>query len=177
PICFLNVPLPAIVSGAGAIGLLGGRLSPSKFRGVSSHARSAEASLLGDEQVSAEHTRPNWLRAWKVIVVCVALWVAPTLIAGFDKGWHSTLFNEGIFFSKAAVITFGGAYAVLPYVAQEAMFHYGWLRPGQMMDGLGLAETTPGPLIMVVQFVDFVGAWQHPDGLPPVLAATFGALI
>ena len=101
----------------------------------------------------------------------------PTLIAGLTRGWQGTLFKEGIFFSKAAVVTFGGAYAVLPYVAQEAMNHYGWLKPGQMMDGLGLAETTPGPLIMVVQFVGFVGAWQHPDGLPPVLAATLGALI
>jgi chromate transporter len=105
------------------------------------------------------------------------LWIAPTLIAGIAKGWQSTLFNEGLFFSKAAVVTFGGAYAVLPYVAQQALFHYGWLKPGQMMDGLGLAETTPGPLIMVVQFVGFMGAWQHPEGLPPLLAATLGALL
>ena len=75
------------------------------------------------------------------------------------------------------MITFGGAYAVLPYVAQQALFHYGWLKPGQMMDGLGLAETTPGPLIMVLQFVGFIGAWQHPEGLPPLLAATLGALL
>jgi len=75
------------------------------------------------------------------------------------------------------VVTFGGAYAVLPYVAQQALFHYGWLKPGQMMDGLGLAETTPGPLIMVLQFVGFMGAWQHPEGLPPLLAATLGALL
>jgi chromate transporter len=87
------------------------------------------------------------------------------------------LFQEGFFFSKAAVVTFGGAYAVLPYVAQQAVSHYGWLQPGQMMDGLGLAETTPGPLIMVVQFVGFMGAWQHPDGLVPWLAATLGALL
>jgi len=93
------------------------------------------------------------------------------------RGWESTLFKEGLFFSKAAVVTFGGAYAVLPYVAQQALFHYGWLKPGQMMDGLGLAETTPGPLIMVLQFVGFMGAWQHPEGLPPLVAATIGALI
>ncbi len=90
-------------------------------------------------------------------------------------GWRSTLFYEGVFFSKAAVVTFGGAYAVLPYVAQQALSHYGRLQPGQMLDGLGLAETTPDPLIMVVQFVGFVGARQHPDGLPPLLAATLGA--
>ena len=93
------------------------------------------------------------------------------------RGWESTLFKEGLFFSKAAVVTFGGAYAVLPYVAQQALFHYGWLKPGQMLDGLGLAETTPGPLIMVLQFVGFMGAWQHPEGLPPLVAATIGALI
>jgi len=105
------------------------------------------------------------------------LWFAPTVAVGLWKGGQSTLFHEGLFFSKAAVVTFGGAYAVLPYVAQQALFHYGWLKPGQMMDGLGLAETTPGPLIMVLQFVGFVGAWQHPEGLSPLLAGTLGALI
>jgi chromate transporter len=92
-------------------------------------------------------------------------------------GWNHTLFQEGVFFSKAAVVTFGGAYAVLPYVTQQALFHYGWLKPGQMMDGLGLAETTPGPLIMVLQFVGFMGGWQHPQGLSPLFAATVGALL
>src|SRR4029077_4005089 len=104
-------------------------------------------------------------------------WIAPLLAVGLWLGWNHTLFNEAVFFSKAAVVTFGGAYAVLPYVAQQALFHYGWLKPGQMMDGLGLAETTPGPLIMVLQFVGFMGAWQHPEGLPQLLAATLGALL
>ena len=176
-IYFFKVPFPVIVLAAGAIGLVGGRFWPTKFHVVSGHGTNSEASVLSDEQSSAEHTRPSWARAWKVIVVCVALWAAPTLLAGFVCGWQSTLFNEGVFFSKAAVVTFGGAYAVLPYVAQEAVYHYGWLHPGQMMDGLGLAETTPGPLIMVVQFVGFVGAWQHPEGLSPVVAATLGALV
>ncbi len=97
--------------------------------------------------------------------------------AGWAIGWRSTLFQEGVFFSKAAVVTFGGAYAVLPYVAQQAVSHFGWLQPGQMLDGLGLAETTPGPLIMVVQFVGFVGAWQNPNGLAPLFAASLGALL
>ncbi len=176
-IYFLKAPFPVIVLSAGLLGLIGGRFWPAKFQAPAGHGSQSDASVLSDEQESAEHTRPNWSRAFKVIAVCVALWVTPTLVAGFMNGWHSTLFNEGVFFSKAAVVTFGGAYAVLPYVAQQAMFHYGWLHPGQMMDGLGLAETTPGPLIMVVQFVGFVGAWQHPDGLPPLLAATLGALI
>ncbi len=171
------MPFPAIVLGAGLLGLLGGRFWPAKFSVVSGHSSAADASVLGDEETSPGQTQPAWVRSLKVILVCVTLWITPTLVAGFVKGWESTLFREGLFFSKAAVVTFGGAYAVLPYVAQEAMFHYGWLRPGQMMDGLGLAETTPGPLIMVVQFVGFVGAWQHPEGLPPLLAATLGALL
>ena len=177
-IYFLKLPFPLIVLGAGIIGLIGGRFWPAKFSVAAGHGGKAEeASVLHDEQEAAEHTQPSWTRAAKVIVVCLVLWLTPTIVAGLMAGWHSTLFKEGVFFSKAAVVTFGGAYAVLPYVAQEAMNHYGWLHPGQMMDGLGLAETTPGPLIMVVQFVGFVGAWQHPEGLPPVLAATLGALI
>jgi chromate transporter len=177
-IYFCKVPFPFIVVSAGIIGLLGGRFWPAKFSVAAGHGSKAEeVSVLHDEQESAEHTRPSWSRAVKVIVVCLVLWLTPTIIAGLTRGWDSTLFKEGVFFSKAAVVTFGGAYAVLPYVAQEAMNHYGWLHPGQMMDGLGLAETTPGPLIMVVQFVGFVGAWQHPEGLPPVVAATLGALI
>ena len=176
-IYFLKVPFPVIVLGAGVMGLIGSRFWPAKFRIASGHAASADTAVLRDDGISSEHTRPSLSRAIKVIAVCGVLWVVPTLIAGALIGWQSTLFKEGLFFSKAAVVTFGGAYAVLPYVAQEAMFHYGWLQPGQMMDGLGLAETTPGPLIMVVQFVGFVGAWQHPDGLSPLLAATLGALI
>jgi chromate transporter len=176
-IYFFGVPFPLIVLSAGVIGFVGGVIWRDKFQVASDHADSSEVPVVSDEEPSAEHTRPSLRRAVSVTIVCVALWFAPTIAAGLTRGWQSTLFNEGIFFSKAAVVTFGGAYAVLPYVAQQALFHYGWLRPGQMMDGLGLAETTPGPLIMVVQFVGFVGAWQHPDGLPPIVAATLGALI
>jgi chromate transporter len=101
----------------------------------------------------------------------------PVVLAAAFFGGDHTVFREGIFFSKAAVVTFGGAYAVLPYVAQRAVEHFHWLKPGQMMDGLGLAETTPGPLIMVLQFVGFMGGWNQPGNLPPLLAATLGALI
>jgi chromate transporter len=177
-IYFFKVRFPVVVISAGLIGLIAGRFWPSKFQFEGDHGTKAkDVSVLGDDDLYAEHTKPSWSRAVKVTIVCLVLWLAPTIVAGLIRGWHSTLFNEGLFFSKAAVVTFGGAYAVLPYVAQEAMFHYGWLHPGQMMDGLGLAETTPGPLIMVVQFVGFVAAWQHPEGLSPVLAATLGALI
>ena len=176
-IYFGNIPFPAIVLAAGIVGFLGGRIWPAKFYVASGDGTDPETSVLSDEQESPPHTRPSLPRVLRISVVCIALWIIPTLVAGFWKGWGSTLFNEGLFFSKAAVVTFGGAYAVLPYVAQQALDHYGWLKPGQMMDGLGLAETTPGPLIMVVQFVGFMGAWQHPDGMTPLLAATLGAFL
>jgi len=176
-IFFFKVPFPLIVLGAGIIGFVGGRLWQEKFYVISGHDSAAESSVLSDEQESPPHTKPSFARAIRVTIICVALWIIPTVLIGFWRGWESTLFKEGFFFTKAAVVTFGGAYAVLPYVAQQALFHYGWLKPGQMMDGLGLAETTPGPLIMVVQFVGFMGAWQHPEGLSPVVAATIGALL
>jgi chromate transporter len=176
-IFFLKIPFPLIILGAGLLGLAGERLWPEKFVVATKHESTGEISVLGDEDESPEHTRPSWPRALRVTTVCLLLWLGPTIAAGVSKGWGSTLFQEGLFFSKAAVITFGGAYAVLPYVAQQAVNHYAWLQPGQMLDGLGLAETTPGPLIMVVQFVGFMGAWQHPEGLSPLFAATLGSLL
>ena len=176
-IFFFHVSFPLIILGAGLIGLIGGRIWKEKFDVVGSHNGAVDESVLSDAAGSPEHAQPSWARAIKLTLVWLILWFAPTVAVGLWKGLESTLFHEGLFFSKAAVVTFGGAYAVLPYVTQEALFHYGWLKPGQMMDGLGLAETTPGPLIMVLQFVGFVGAWQHPEGLSPLLAGTLGALI
>jgi len=176
-IYFFKVPFPVIVLGAGTVGFLGGLVWKNKFNFAAEHDGAQKLSVISDEQESPPHTRPNFRRAILVSAICLVVWLAPTIIAGVLRGWNSTLFKEGLFFSKAAVVTFGGAYAVLPYVAQQALFHYGWLKPGQMMDGLGLAETTPGPLIMVLQFVGFMGAWQHPEGLPPLIAATLGALL
>jgi chromate transporter len=112
-----------------------------------------------------------------VTAVCLALWWAPILALGAWLGPAATPFRQGLFFSKAALVTFGGAYAVLPYVAQQAVERFGWLSNGQMMSGLALAETTPGPLIMVLQFVGFLGGWQHPGTLSPLAAATVGAAI
>lgn len=108
---------------------------------------------------------------------CIALWFAPLLILGACLGWDHTVMREGVFFSKAALVTFGGAYAVLPYVAQQAVDYYHWLTPEQMMHGYGLAETTPGPLIMVLQFVGFLGAWHQPGSLSPLASATLGSFI
>ena len=145
-IYFFKVPFPAIILGAGVIGFVGGLLWKSKFENASKENSTSAASVISDEQESPAHARPNLLRAFWVSIVWLTLWLTPTVIVGAVRGWDSTLFKEGLFFSKAAVVTFGGAYAVLPYVTQQALFHYGWLKPGQMMDGLGLAETTPGPV-------------------------------
>ncbi len=176
-IYFGKVPFPIIVLSAGLLGFVGGKIWPAKFAVATSPAKSERDSVLGDEVESPLHTRPSWGRALRVLLVSLILWFAPLIALGFLLGTGHTLFQEGLFFSKAAVVTFGGAYAVLPYVAQEALAHYGWLQPGQMMDGLGLAETTPGPLIMVLQFVGFMGGWNHPGQFSPLVAATAGALI
>jgi chromate transporter len=120
----------------------------------------------------ASLSRTAWISA-----VCLTLWWTPVLAAGFLLDWNGVHFQQGMFFSKAALVTIGGAYAVLPYVSQMAVEHFGWLSQRQMMAGLGLAETTPGPLIMVLQFVGFVAAWQHPGDLPPLVSAILGALI
>jgi chromate transporter len=179
-IFFFKVPFPVIVLAAGVIGLVGGKLWKEKFLVIGGHEPrrgTQEASVLSDEDESPAHAKPSWFRATQVCLVCGLLWWLPILSLGLWQGWDSTLFQEGVFFSKAAVVTFGGAYAVLPYVAQQAVEHYHWLQPGQMLDGLGLAETTPGPLIMVLQFVGFMGGWSNPGTLSPLLAATLGALI
>ncbi len=178
-IFFFKIPFPIIVIGAGLIGFIGGKLWKNKFLVVGGHgdAKDTDRSVLGDDTESPDHTRPSLARGLKVTAVCVALWLLPTILLGLWQGWDGVLFKEGLFFSKAAVVTFGGAYAVLPYVAQQAVDHYGWLQPGQMMDGLGLAETTPGPLIMVVQFVGFMGGWVQHGSMNQLLVATLGALI
>jgi len=177
-IFFFKIPFPAIVLGAGIIGLIGGKFRRSKFLVIGGHGPNAgNAFLLQDEDAPASHTKPSLARALKILTVSVALWFAPLVALALWLGPEHALFREGIFFSKAAMVTFGGAYAVLPYVSQQAVEHYGWLSAPQMLDGLGLAETTPGPLIMVLQFVGFLGGWHHPGTLPPLLAASLGALI
>ena len=177
---FFNAPFPLILAVAGLIGFLGGRWWPAKFIPTThgdSKGADEHAAVLDDASESPAHTAPSLLRALKVTVVSLALWWIPVLLLGLWLGSSHTLVREGIFFSKAAMVTFGGAYAVLPYVSQQAVESQGWLTATQMLDGLGLAETTPGPLIMVLQFVGFVGAWQHPGHLPPLVAATLGAAI
>ena len=176
-IYFFKVPFPAIILGAGLLGFAGERWWREKFAvlKVGGDGKSDARSVLDDVSQSPAHTQPTLARALKVIIVCGALWWLPVVALGMWLGFDHVLCRQGIFFSKAAMVTFGGAYAVLPYVSQQAVENFGWVNAPQMLDGLGLAETTPGPLIMVLQFVGFLGAWKFPEPFPPLLAATLGA--
>ncbi|MGI8480636.1 MAG: chromate efflux transporter [Chthoniobacterales bacterium] len=178
-IFFFRIPFPLIVLSAAVVGFIGGELRNDKFAVVAGDGASDGfgTSVLGDESESPPHTRPSVIRALRLSAIFLAAWGIPVVLAGVWKGWDGILFQEGLFFSKAASVTFGGAYAVLPYVAQQAVDHYGWLQAGQMMDGLGLAETTPGPLIIVTQFVGFMGGWTHHSTMTPLLAATLASFI
>ena len=178
-IYFLRLPFPLIVLTAGLIGLVGGRFFQDKFYVAGGHGggkakANAGAALIDDHTaVRAEHG-PTLGGALRVTGTGLALWALPLLVLGLWLGVEHVLFKEGVFFSKAAVVTFGGAYAVLPYVAQQAVETHGWLTAPQMLDGLGLAETTPGPLILVLQYVGFLGAWGDPAPFSPLTAATLG---
>jgi len=160
----LNVPFPAIVASAALIGYLGGRFAPDKFRtggGHGSAGKSFGPALIDDDTPTPEHARFHWSGLIRVATVGAALWLIPMGALMTRFGWTGMLTQMGWFFTKAALLTFGGAYAVLPYVVQGAVNHYGWVSPTQMIDGLGLGETTPGPLIMIVAFVAFVGGYTH----------------
>lgn len=177
-IFFFAVPFPAIVIAAGLIGFAGARLGRPEFAGVA-HGGGKEAavvdSMLGD--AVPDHVRPNVARTLRVSAVWLALWLIPVATLMIALGPGSVFSQIAIFFSKMAMVTFGGAYAVLAYVAQQAADHYHWVQPREMLDGLGMAETTPGPLIMVVQFVGFMAAFRDAGGLSPMLAATLGGLL
>ncbi|GAB3486985.1 chromate efflux transporter [Curvibacter fontanus] len=158
----LDVPFPAIVAAAALTGYAGGRIAPEKFKTGGGHGQAGAsygAALIDDHTPTPEHARFRWSRLWQVAAIGALLWLIPMGLLGACYGWDHTLTQMGWFFTKAALLTFGGAYAVLPYVYQGAVGHYGWLTPAQMIDGLALGETTPGPLIMVVAFVGFVGGY------------------
>ncbi|WP_312443552.1 MULTISPECIES: chromate efflux transporter [Stutzerimonas] len=160
----LNIPFPLIVLGAAMIGYLGGRYAPDKFSVGGGHGASKQSygpTLIDDDTPPPAHARFRWSRLALLVAVGAVLWALPMGLLTALYGWEGTLTQMGWFFTKAALLTFGGAYAVLPYVYQGAVGHYGWLTPTQMIDGLALGETTPGPLIMVVAFVGFVGAYVH----------------
>ncbi len=160
----LDAPFPLIVLAAGIVGGLGGHYAPGSFSLGGGHAKASGSygpAWIDDHTPTPAHARFNWGRFWRVLVVCGGLWLAAigALMALF--GWDAVLTQMAWFFTKAALLTFGGAYAVLPYVYQGAVEHHQWLTAAQMIDGLALGETTPGPLIMVVAFVAFVGGWTH----------------
>jgi chromate transporter len=159
-----RVPFPAIVLGAALAGAVGGRRAPALFCVSATHeTRSAAhgAALIDDDTPPPEHARFSWPHFWRVLAVCVALWTGSLAALAWWLGWDAVLTQMAWFFTKAAMLTFGGAYAVLPYVYQGAVEHYQWLTASQMIDGLALGETTPGPLIMVVTFVGYVGGWSR----------------
>jgi chromate transporter len=172
---FFQISFVLILAAAALVGWLGGRRFPRQFPAGKGHAPSAAAA--SGHALLPPPPAASWGRTLRVSTLCLTLWWLPVLACGLLLGRDGIHFQQGLFFSKAALVTIGGAYAVLPYVAQMAVEHYGWLAKRQMMAGLGLAETTPGPLIMVLQFVGFVAAWQHPGGLPPLAAAALGAAI
>jgi len=159
-----HAPFPAIVIAAGTAGYLGGRFAPQVFAANAGHAAARArqgAALIDDDSPIPKHARFTWPRLWTHVAAGLAIWGLAIGALVAVGGWQGTLTQMGWFFTKAALLTFGGAYAVLPYVYQGAVEHYQWLSGPQMIDGLALGETTPGPLIMVVAFVGFVGAWTR----------------
>ena len=178
---FYDVPFPIIIFGAGLIGYFGGRAGMPAFLAGGGHGKLGDKqladadSLLGEE--TPAHARPNVRWSLSVAAVFLALWLVPVAALYFGLGGGNVFTKIAIFFSQMAVVTFGGAYAVLAYVAQQAVDNFHWVTAGEMLDGLGMAETTPGPLIMVTQFVGFLGAWRSPGPLNPVLAGTLGGLL
>lgn len=174
-IFFLDLPFPLIVLGAGLAGALGGHFAPSYFQTGGGHAAklaSYGSAVIDDDTPTPAHARFSWRRFGWVCAAGLLLCLVPLAALVAMHGWDHTLTRIGWFFTKAALLTFGGAYAVLPYVYQAAVDHYAWLSPGQMLDGLALGETTPGPLIMIVAFVGFLAAWgQQVFGADSLLLA------
>jgi chromate transporter len=168
----LKLPFPVIVAVAALIGYIGGRIAPEQFSVGGGHGKgdlSFGPALIDDDTPTPDHARFRWVGLIKIAIVGLLLWLIPMGLLLASYGWEHTFTQMAWFFSKAALLTFGGAYAVLPYVYQGAVDHYGWLMPVQMIDGLALGETTPGPLIMVVAFVGFIGGYTKelfgPDSL------------
>lgn len=177
---FLSLPFPLIIGCAAAIGLLGGRRWRSVFSLRPNHNSGqghSSPAVIDDDHELPPHQRPTRARALRVLAVCMFLWWTPVLAAGLTLGWDHVLVAIGVFFSKVSMVTFGGAYAVLPYVAQQAVGSHHWLTPEQMLAGMALAETTPGPLIIVLQHVGFLGGYHLPGPLHPTTSATLGALM
>jgi len=169
---FLKFPFPALILSVGIIGIIGSQFFPSLFLPAK---KSTESPSLADQAGQYNQTT-SLSRNIRILTIFVALWALPFL--GLYYLLPGSVFaTEAFFFTRAAFLTFGGAYSLLGYIAQAGVEHYGWLTSLQMMDGLGLAETTPGPLIMVVQFVGFLAGWNHPGPLSPFLGSVTGSLV
>jgi chromate transporter len=178
-IFFFRAPFPAIVVAAGLAGFVGARLAPRWFVIASGHGGKAAgpAAVLHDDEPPPPHAAPSLGRLLRCVLLGAAIWIGPLLLVAGWRGRGDVLTQEALFFSKCAMVTFGGAYAVLAYISQAAVETYHWMLPPEMLDGLGLAESTPGPLILVTQFVGFLGAHRHPGGLAPVTAGILGSLV
>jgi len=182
-IFFFNIPFPMIVLAAALIGFVGGKLWLEKFDVIKQRSieeetedgREEGAYVITDSIAQAQ--KPSMTYALRVVAIGGILWSLPLVLAWSMLGGSHVFVQEGIFFSKTAVVTFGGAYAVLAYIAQQAVEIFGWLEPGEMLDGLGMAETTPGPLVQVVQFVGFMGAYRNPSSFSPMQAGVIGSII
>ncbi|WP_054312137.1 chromate efflux transporter [Mesorhizobium sp. 1M-11] len=174
-----RLPFPLIVLAAALIGYIGGRAGWAAFMASGGHGKAgkvADADTALGEAIP-EHARNAGRWSLRMAAILLVLWLAPVAALLLLYGPQDVFSQIAVFFSKMAVVTFGGAYAVLAYVAQQAVESYGWLKPGEMLDGLGMAETTPGPLIMVTQFVGFMGAFRSPGTMSPLLAGTLGGLL
>jgi chromate transporter len=175
-IFFFDVPFPLILLAAALIGYVGGRVRPGVFQ-AALHGTAPAAGAAATPAPALFTPAPSWSRTALTAVVLLLIWWLPVLFIMGMTGTASVWSRIGLFFSQTAVVTFGGAYAVLAYVAQQAVETYGWLQPGEMLDGLGMAETTPGPLIQVVQFVGFMGAYRQPGSLEPMVAGVLGSIL
>jgi chromate transporter len=180
-IFFLGVPFPLIIAAAGLLGWFGTRAGSPLFQVGGGHGGNGKKGLADADSLLGSgvplHALATVATARRAAAVWLVLWLVPGLILLGALGAGNTFSRIAVFFSEMAVVTFGGAYAVLAYVAQQAVENYHWLRPGEMLDGLGMAETTPGPLIMVTQFVGFMAAYRDPGAMPPMLAGTLGGLL
>ncbi|MBO0354918.1 chromate efflux transporter [Muricauda ruestringensis] len=176
-IFFFEVDFPYIVLAAGLTGFIGGKFWEEKFHVIKGHGDGSakEKEYLVDSHI--QQVKPSFKNTLKTVLLYLSFWALPLVMVALWMGVDSIFFAEGVFFSKTAVVTFGGAYSVLAYIAQKAVEDYGWLRSGEMLDGLGMAETTPGPLIQVVQFVGFMGAYRFAGTMDPLLAGIFASLL
>jgi chromate transporter len=180
-----KVPFPLVILTAAVLGLVGHAYAPHWFPVLARHGKTPvgdeplDSDVEPGEQIDPEliAIRPTWQRTLSMVALWLVIWWLPIGLVALWLGPDSVVTTQGVFFSKAALVTFGGAYSVLTYIAQQAVERYGWLTPTQMLDGLGLAETTPGPLIMVVQFVAFLGAYYNPGSLPPLAAGVLGSVV